>query len=402
MENGLRGKIRVRVDGGIRSGRDVIIAAMLGAEEFGFGTATMIAAGCVMARKCHLDTCPTGIATQNQELRNRFKGKASNIVAYFRAVAQEVREILAELGYVKFENIIGRTDLLALRTGDGIPGAQRFRFCLLSDSLPEGQPRRCMTERNDNPSRSMNELIVKDLMEYVESAEPVEKEYAIRNINRSIPVRLNYHISLKYRDEGLPDDTIRLIFSGTAGQSFGAFNHRGVSLTLTGEANDYVGKGMYGGRIVIRPYVPVRSHENVIIGNTVLYGATGGEFFASGKAGERFAVRNSGAVAVVEGTGHHLCEYMTGGTVIVLGNVGYNVGAGMKGGVIYIFHEKSSLEQMLNSEYVECADMIQRGDFEMLRNLLEKHHRFTESPLAGELLADFDTFSKDFCKVIPK
>jgi glutamate synthase (NADPH) large chain len=401
MESGLRGRIRVRVDGGIRTGRDVIIAALLGAEEFGFGTATMIAAGCVMARKCHLDTCPTGIATQNQELRKRFNGKAMNIIAYFRAVAREVREILAELGYPNLEDVVGRTDLLFLTPGNNIKGAERLKFSLLSEDLPRKQPRTCMTERNNNPAISMNGLIVKDLMSNIERAEPVEKEYTIRNTNRSIPVRLNYHIALKYRDKGLPDDTIRLVFSGTAGQSFGAFNHRGLSLTLIGEANDYAGKGMYGGRIVIRPSDPVRSDENVIIGNTVLYGATGGEFFASGKAGERFAVRNSGAAAVVEGTGHHLCEYMTGGIVIVLGKVGYNVGAGMKGGLIFIYDKEGRLERTLNHEYVACADLSQKEDFKILRDLIEKHYRFTQSPLAGNILGTFEASSKCFCKVVP-
>jgi glutamate synthase (NADPH) large chain len=401
MENRLRAKVRIRVDGGLRTGEDVIIAALLGAEEFGFGTATMIAAGCVMARKCHLDTCPTGIATQNQELRSRFRGKASDIVAYFRAVAREVREILAELGFARFEDIIGRTDLLSLKPVDGIPGSQRLKFTLLSDALPGDQPRRCMNERNDSPAISMNELLIKELMPYIESAEPVEKEYEIRNINRSIPVRLNYHIALKYQDQGLPEDTIRLKFKGTAGQSFGAFNHRGLSLTLVGEANDYAAKGMYGGRIIIRPPVSSLSHEHVIVGNTVLYGATGGELFVSGKAGERFAVRNSGAVAVVEGTGHHLCEYMTGGTVVVLGQVGYNVGAGMNGGVIYVYDRKRSLEQMLNSEYVACTNIILSGDIETLRDLLKKHCLFTESPLAREILDTFEASLKYICKVIP-
>jgi glutamate synthase (NADPH/NADH) large chain len=401
MENGLREKIRLRVDGGIRTGRDIIIAALLGAEEFGFGTATMVAAGCIMARKCHLNTCPTGIATQDEELRKRFRGRPEAVMAYFRAVSHEVREILADMGFRKLEDIIGRTDLLTVVVPDDYPAAKRIKFNGILDAYPANSSRINLFERNDNPAPSMNDTILKDLLPYIEDAEPVEKEYRIRNIHRSIPVKLSYHVAVKYRENGLPPDTIKLTFSGTAGQSFGAFNHRGISLTLIGDANDYVGKGMFGGRIVIIPSNPVNPDMNVIMGNTVLYGATGGELYASGSAGERFAVRNSGATAVVEGTGHHVCEYMTGGTVVVLGKVGYNVGAGMTGGSIYIYDEKNNLKNMLNSSYVKCTHIEKEEDARKLRTLLEKHYSYTKSLRAGEILDAFDRAIKHFCNVSP-
>ena len=248
----------------------------------------------------------------------------------------------------------------------------------------------------------MNDMLVKDLLPYIVKAESVEREYAIRNIDRSVPVRLNFHISKKYGDNGLPSDSIRLIFRGTAGQSFGAFNHRGLSLTLIGEANDYAGKGMYGGRIVIRPAGISGPHQHVIVGNTVLYGATGGEFYASGKAGERFAVRNSGAIAVIEGTGQHLCEYMTRGTVVVLGDVGYNVGAGMSGGIIYIYDESDTLVNRLNHSYVQPFLLAGGEELQELKALLKKHYEYTGSPRAFEILNNFETASQRFKKVAPE
>ena len=226
----------------------------------------------------------------------------------------------------------------------------------------------------------MNDMLVSDILPFIEKREPVERTYTIRNINRSVPVKLNYHIAVRYRDEGLPADTIRLIFRGTAGQSFGAFNHKGLSLTLVGEANDYVGKGMFGGRIIIRPDHMRYCRDCVVMGNTVLYGAIGGEFYAAGKAGERFAVRNSGATAVVEGTGHHLCEYMTRGTVLVLGDLGYNVGAGMTGGVIYIYDEHDKLNGRLNNSYVTATGLDDKEEADAVRSLLENHYTYTESP----------------------
>ncbi|HMK48652.1 MAG TPA: glutamate synthase large subunit, partial [Thermodesulfovibrionales bacterium] len=402
VENGLRGRVTLRVDGGIKTGRDVIIASLLGAEEFGCGTATMIAAGCIMARQCHSNTCPTGIATQDEALRKRFKGKAEDIILYFRSVAAEVRTILAEMGFRSMSEIIGRTDLLMCHASDRNPAVKRIRLNGLCRFENDELPRMCMAERNDNPAASINDTILEDLSSSIEEAKPVNKSYVIRNINRSVPLKLNYHISKKYGDAGLPADTISLTFRGTAGQSFGAFNHRGISLTLIGEANDYVGKGMYGGRIVIRPDQLSAPHRHIIAGNTVLYGATGGEFYAAGRAGERFAVRNSGAVAVVEGAGQHLCEYMTRGTVVVLGEVGYNVGAGMSGGIIYIYDEADSLGYRLNHSYVQQFPLAGGEEARELRAILERHYEYTGSARALEMLNSFNLALSLFKKVAPE
>ncbi|MDW8097427.1 MAG: glutamate synthase large subunit, partial [Aquificaceae bacterium] len=321
MENNLRDRVRLRVDGGIRTGKDVIIAALLGAEEFGFGTASMIAEGCVMARLCHTNQCPTGVATQDPKYREKFKGKVEKVMAYFTAVAQEVREILSQMGFRSLEEIVGRRDLLVVKTYDYLPGSKRVKLEeFLKQGYPKDRPLRCLRERNDNPKRStLAKELEEQVLPYIERGERFYGEYVIRNVDRSVPTRLAYHIAVRKKDEGLPEDTINIIFKGTAGQSFGAFNHRGMSLTLIGDANDYVGKGMFGGRIVIRPSDVEDTQNHVIMGNTCLYGAIGGELFAAGKAGERFAVRNSGALAVIEGAGMHCCEYMTGGLVVVLG-----------------------------------------------------------------------------------
>ncbi|HCL82241.1 MAG TPA: glutamate synthase large subunit [Nitrospiraceae bacterium] len=401
IENNLRERIKVRVDGGIKTGRDIIIAALLGAEEFGFGTATMVSAGCVLARQCHLNTCPKGVATQDERLRKKFTGTVEGVMAYFRAVARETREMLAEMGAESIDEIIGRTDLLEAIAPEGHEGAKRIKLHRLLKKYPEEQAVKCVWKCNDNHAPSMNEDIVKDLMPYIEKAEPVEKEYAIRNIHRSIPVRLNYHIAKKYGDEGLPPDTIRISFIGTAGQSFGAFNHKGVALKLIGDANDYVGKGMFGGRIVIRPADVKDTHKNVIAGNTVLYGATGGEFYAAGTAGERFAVRNSGAIAVVEGAGHHLCEYMTRGEVVVLGDAGYNMGAGMTGGVIYILDGDDKLEDKINRSYAMITTIEDAKEMERLKELIGRHYKYTDSPRAGEMTGDFGKWIEYFKKIVP-
>ena len=401
MENNLRDKIRVRVDGGMRTGKDVIIGALLGAEEFGFGTAAMIAEGCVMARMCHLNTCPTGVATQDPKYRAKFKGRVENVMAYFRAVAREVREILADMGFRSLDEIVGRTDLMEVVTYDEFPGSKRIRVSDLINSYPEDKPRRCTVERNDNPAPNFNDVILKDVLPYIERGEPFEKEYEIRNIHRTIPTKVSYYIALKYRDKGLPEDTLRLTFRGTAGQSFGAFNHRGVTLRLLGDANDYVGKGMWGGKIILIPEGVERTHENVIMGNTCLYGAIGGELYAAGRAGERFGIRNSGAVAVVEGTGHHCCEYMTGGVIVSLGDVGYNVGGGMTGGYAYILDENGTLGHKLNYAYVYARRLVGEEEIAELRKLIENHHRYTGSPRAAQILEKFDRYLQRFWKVIP-
>jgi glutamate synthase (NADPH/NADH) large chain len=402
MENGLRDRIRVRVDGGLRTGRDVIIAALLGAEEFGFGTATMISAGCVMARQCHSNTCPTGVATQDEKLRKRFRGTVEGITAYFKALAREVREIMAEMGVNSLREIIGRTDLLVPSTSDAAPGSGRMDLSPLLREYPGEGPKHCTVDRNDNPAPSMNDRITGDLLPFIEQGQSVSVQYDIRNIHRSIPVKLNYFIARKYGEQGLPDDTVQLTFKGTAGQSFGAFNHRGLSLTLVGDANDYTCKGMYGGRIAIIPAdITDEPHKHVIVGNTVLYGAIGGEFYAAGMAGERFAVRNSGARAVIEGTGHHLCEYMTRGTVVVLGDVGLNVGAGMTGGAIYVLDRHDQLGTRINTAYVKARKVESEEDIEELKTLVASHFRYTGSLQADDILNDFKNTLRHFKKVVP-
>jgi glutamate synthase (NADPH/NADH) large chain len=401
IENGLRERITMRADGGLRTGADIIIAALLGAEEFGFGTASMIATGCIMARQCHLNTCPTGVATQDERLRKKFRGTVEGVMAYFSAVAREVREIMAASGFRTMAEMIGRGDLLKIMPADAFPASKRIRAGGILDGYPSGGARMCIKPRNDNPSPSMNDILIRDLLPFVEKAEAVSREYEIRNVDRSVPLRLNYHIARKYGDAGLPSDTIRLRFRGTAGQSFGAFNHRGLTLVLMGEANDYAGKGMYGGRIVIRPNWAGKAYHSVITGNTTLYGATGGEMFVAGHAGERFAVRNSGATAVVEGCGHHLCEYMTRGIVVVLGRVGNNVGAGMTGGTLYIFDEAGDLERKINRSYVTIRKMEDDRERAHLRSLMEKHLDYTGSPRAGEILEEFKEKCLHFKKIIP-
>jgi glutamate synthase (NADPH/NADH) large chain len=401
MQNGLRGRIRVRVDGGLRTGRDVIIAALLGAEEFGFGTATMVSAGCVMARQCHANTCPTGVATQDEKLRARFRGTVEGVMGYFKALAREVRELLAEMGARGLDELIGRSEFLSPAVNPACPPSERMDLSLLLEEYPKEGPKKCVVERNDNPAPSLNDRLVDDLLPFIERGERVEREYEIRNIHRSVPVKLNFYIGRQYQEEGLPPDTLRLTFRGTAGQSFGAFNHRGLSLTLIGDANDYAGKGMFGGRIAIIPAdIGDEPHKHVIVGNTVLYGAVGGEFLAAGIAGERFAVRNSGAVAVIEGAGHHLCEYMTGGTVVVLGETGYNVGAGMTGGVIYIADRDGSLKKKNNPASIVIGDLAE-DDVRTLKALIQRHHQYTGSSLAADLLAGFDKEIKPFKKISP-
>ncbi|MEW6117588.1 MAG: glutamate synthase large subunit [Nitrospirota bacterium] len=411
IQNGLRQRVTLRVDGCLRTGRDILVAALLGAEEFGFGTATMIATGCVMARQCHSNTCPTGIATQDERLRRKFRGTVEGVTAFFRMLARDTRERLAEMGYRSIDEVIGRTDLLttaAASTYPGNHGARRVNLAPLFADYPERYRAECFrkgsaAERNDNPAyaSSLNQQLVDELLPFIEKGKPIQREYPIRNVHRSVPARLNYHIALRYRDEGLPPDTLQLTFRGTAGQSFGAFNHRGVSLTLIGDANDYVGKGMFGGRIVIKPSDVKDPHRHVLVGNTDLYGAIGGNFYAAGRAGERFGVRNSGAVAVVEGAGHHLCEYMTRGTVVVLGSVGYNIGAGMTGGVIYLLDERATAATNLNPHYVKAEALETEDEMTALRTLIQDHYRYTESPRAGTLLSDFDRLATRFIKIVP-
>ncbi|HEY8478106.1 MAG TPA: glutamate synthase large subunit [Chloroflexota bacterium] len=405
--NDLRGRVRLRTDGGLKTGRDIVIAALLGAEEFGFGTAAVVAIGCDMARQCHLNTCPTGIATQREDLRRKFTGRPEMMIAYCTMLAQEVREILAWLGFRSLDEIVGRVDLLEQVPAVDHPKANTLDLrAVLADVDPEGtRPRRCVQPRNDRPGDApLDERIIRDAAAALERGEPVALSYPIRNSNRSVGTRLAGAVAYRYRRQKLPEGTITITFHGSAGQSFGAFVTDGMRLVLEGEANDYVGKGLSGGEIIVRPPsgATYPTHKNVIMGNTVLYGATGGALFAAGRAGERFAVRNSGALAVVEGTGDHCCEYMTAGVVVVLGPTGRNFGAGMSNGVAFVLDEEGDFLLKYNPELVVPQRLADEADIALLRSMVEAHLAKTNSPRAREVLDRWDHYLPLFWKVAPK
>ncbi|MBI1909818.1 MAG: glutamate synthase large subunit [Deltaproteobacteria bacterium] len=421
--NDLRGKVLLRVDGGMKTGRDVVVAALLGAEEYGFGTAPLIAEGCVMARQCHLNTCPVGVTTHDEQLRKKYVGTPERIIHFMNGVAGEVREILASLGFRSLDEVIGRVDLLQPKKRVEQDKIKHLDLSpILTDIDPEGKrAKKRNTPRNNFPIEpSLDQKILQDGRAAIEGkgdspkGDPpkgvsprrsVKLSYPIRNIHRTVGARVAGEVAKRYGDKGLPDGILlECSFKGTAGQSFGAFAVPGLRWILIGQANDYVGKGMTGGEIVIRPHPKARyaSHENVIMGNTVLYGATGGSLFASGQAGERFCVRNSGAVAVVEGVGDHGCEYMTGGVVVVLGEVGQNFGAGMTGGEVYLFDELKSFESRYNQELIELSRLENTEDADKLHQLVLKHFEFTQSPHAERILKKWNRFLPLFWKVSPK
>jgi glutamate synthase domain-containing protein 2/glutamate synthase domain-containing protein 1/glutamate synthase domain-containing protein 3 len=410
VQNGLRSRVRLRVDGGLKTGRDVVVAALLGADEFGFGTAALVALGCVMARQCHLNTCPVGIATQDPKLREKFRGTPEHVMNFLLFVASEVRKILAQLGFRTLEEAIGRVDCLAPRALRHPKAEALDLSLLLSDPDPSRTlPRRWMgSQGGDGNSvgslpEALDDEILKRFGDALERGEPVEWEGTIRNTHRAVGARIAGRVASLFGDRGLPEGTIRLRFWGTAGQSFGAFCIQGMWLELEGEANDYVGKGMAGGVIVLRPQdLALPTHRQVIMGNTVLYGATGGYLFAAGRAGERFAVRNSGCVAVVEGVGDHGCEYMTGGTVVVLGETGRNFGAGMTNGVAFVLDEEGRFHHRYNPELVTIERVADAGDIAMLRELVALHWERTGSPRAAEILARWEEFLPLFWKVRPR
>ena len=404
--NELRGRITLRTDGGLKTGRDVVMAAMLGAEEYGFGTAAVVAIGCDMARACHLNTCPTGVATQDPVYRAKFTGTAEMAVHYFTHVAMEVREILASLGFRKLDEIIGRPELLAERA---LPAGERGALLDLSPILtrvdPTGsRPRIHVVNRNVRPSdTALDPEIVRDAQDALETGKRVTLPYTIQNAHRTVGARLAGEIARRYGSKGLPDGTIEMRFKGSAGQSFGAWATNGMRMILEGEANDYVAKGLCGGEIAIMPSAEAgfEPHENVILGNTTLYGATSGRFFASGLAGERFAVRNSGATAVVEGVGDHGCEYMTGGTVVVLGEVGRNFAAGMSNGVAYVFDPEDKLPERYNPEMVHLERVMALDHLEQLYALIDEHFAKTGSPRARLILDAWDSYRTQFWQVVP-
>ena len=403
--NNLRRKVKLQADGQLKTGRDVIIAALLGAEEFGFATSALVVLGCVMMRKCHLNTCPVGVATQNPELRKRFLGKADYLVNFFRFIAEDVREHLALLGFRKLEDIIGRSDLLERNPDIGHWKTVKIDLSSLLYLPDEARkyPIHCVEKQEDKVGEVMDMDLIRAAENAICKKQPVVIERQIHNTDRTTGAMLSGRIASIYGSAGLPDGTIRCRFTGSAGQSFGAFLAPGVVLHLEGDSNDYLGKGLSGGRIIVVPPPGslFEADKNIIIGNTVLYGATSGEVYVSGVAGERFAVRNSGAVAVVEGVGNHCCEYMTGGRVVVLGSTGSNFAAGMSGGIAYVFNEKGDFDYYCNMGMVELSLVEDLSDYNELVSLISRHHQFTGSKKARMILDDPDRYIPMFIKVIP-
>jgi glutamate synthase (NADPH/NADH) large chain len=402
--NGLRDRIVVQVDGQLKTGRDVVISALLGGEEFGFATAPLVVSGCVMMRVCHLDTCPVGIATQNPVLRERFTGKPEFVEAFFEYIAEEVRELLAELGFRTMDEAIGRADVLDVeRAVDHWKAHGLDLSPILYVPEVDGQDRHHTKAQDHGLEHALDNTLIERAEAALERSEPVTIDLPIRNVNRTVGTMLGYEITKRYGGAGLPDDTITVNFTGSAGNSFGCFMPKGVTFRLEGDANDYTGKGLSGGRIVVRPpaTAPFVAEENIIAGNVILYGATGGELFLRGVVGERFCVRNSGAIAVVEGVGDHACEYMTGGRALVLGPAGRNFGAGMSGGVAYVYDGDASFTQRVNHDGVDL-DPVDEADREWILTWVRRHHEETGSALAERLLGDWDVEIGRFVKVMPK
>lgn len=401
--NGLRGQVMLQVDGQLKTGRDIILMAMLGAEEFGFATSALIVLGCVMMRKCHQNTCPVGVATQNEKLRKRFRGRSEYLVNFFTFLAQEVREYLAEIGVERLDDIIGRTDLIVRKPDDGIRKHQLISFDKLLARVDNEAAIRHVTDQQHGINHVKDVEMLHAAAEAVENQKEISLEYTIANTDRACGAMLSGVIAAKYGEKGLPEHTLNVKFKGSAGQSFGAFLVPGVNFKLEGEANDYLGKGLSGGRIAVLP--PVRSNfeaeKNTIAGNTLLYGATSGEVYINGRAGERFAVRNSGATAVVEGVGDHCCEYMTGGRVVVLGQTGRNFAAGMSGGVAYVWNRDGNFDYFCNMEMVELSLIEEASYRKELHELICQHYLYTGSKLARTMLDDWPRYADQFIQVVP-
>ncbi|MFC7138557.1 glutamate synthase large subunit [Halosimplex aquaticum] len=400
---GLRSRIEVTTDGGMKTGRDVAVAALLGAEGYAFGTASMVTSGCVMARQCHENTCPVGVATQNEKLRDRFPGEPQHVVNYMTFVAQELREIMAELGFRTVDEMVGRPDVLAQRTDVTQPKAKKVDLSGVI-AEPAGDDDRYKTrEQTHDVADALDWDLIEEAEPALESGEPVAVSTEVDNIHRAVGATLSNEVSARFGGEGLPDDTIDVRLEGTAGQSFGAFLQRGITMDLVGTANDYVGKGLSGGKLLVRTpeNANYAADENVVIGNVALYGATQGEAYVNGVAGERFAVRNSGVKGVVEGVGDHGCEYMTGGTIVVLGETGKNFAAGMSGGVAYVYDPDGKLARRANTGMVSIEPTLDELDRQMVTRLVENHAEYTDSERAAELLADWDAELEQFTKVMP-
>ncbi len=425
--NKLRGRVGLQVDGQLKTGRDVLIGALLGADEFGFATAPLVVEGCIMMRKCHLNTCPVGVATQDPTLRKKFTGQPEHVVNYFFFVAEEVRELMAQMGVRKFDDLVGRSDLLDMRKGITHWKAKGLDFTKVfyQPNVPASVARRHLEEQDHGLKEALDNELIAQSKEALDAKRNVSIETKIRNVNRSVGAMLSHEVAKRHGNAGLPDDTIRVKLTGTAGQSFGAFLAHGISFQLEGEGNDYVGKGLCGGRIIVKPAADSKltAADNIIVGNTVLYGATAGECYFNGVAGERFAVRNSGAIAVVEGLGDHGCEYMTGGMVVVLGQTGRNFAAGMSGGVAYVLDEDGGFAQRCNMSMVqleavpeeaaasETGEVDSKGrvhfnhlnktDEAALRGKIEKHLRYTGSARAKQILDNWNSYLPKFVKVMP-
>ena len=402
--NRLRHNIKLRTDGGLRTGRDIVIAAMLGAEEFGIGTASLVAMGCIMVRQCHSNTCPVGICTQDTAMRDKFTGTPEKVVNLFSFLAEEVREILSELGFKTLNEIIGRTDLLTQVSR----GAEHLDDLDLNPLLAKaddgGLPSYCTrTERNPVPD-SLDALMIKDAGTLFDKGEKIQLEYTVKNTDRAVGTALSSRIVRKFGMKELDPGHVKIRMRGSAGQSLGAWAVQGMHLEVRGDANDYVGKGLSGATIVVRPLLTsnLQSQKNTIIGNTVLYGATAGQLFAAGQAGERFAVRNSGATAVIEGCGTNGCEYMTGGTAIILGSVGHNFGAGMTGGMAFIYDQEGNLPGCINNETVVYQRVETKHYESSLKSFIRDHVKETDSAFAQHLLDDWEDEGHKFWQVIPK
>ncbi|HEX3879921.1 MAG TPA: glutamate synthase large subunit, partial [Bryobacteraceae bacterium] len=403
--NDLRGRVRLQADGKLQTGRDVVIAALLGAEEFGFSTAPLVALGCIMMRKCHLNTCPVGIATQDPALRRKFTGQPEHVINFFFYIAEQVRRYMAQMGFRTFDEMIGRVDMLEQRRDVEHWKAKRVDLSsiLYAPPAPRRVARRCVDHQDHGLDEALDYKLIDHARDALENGAAIEIKLPIRNIHRTVGAMLSGEIARRYGSAGLPDDTIRFRFNGSAGQSFGAFLANGVTLELEGDANDYIGKGLSGGRIVVFPprnssFLP---EENIIAGNVALYGATSGEAFMNGRAGERFAVRNSGATAVVEGLGDHGCEYMTNGLVVVLGKCGRNFAAGMSGGQAFVLDEAEDFaEKRCNTKSVDLESA--EADGEMLFHLINRHAEMTHSPRARWILENWEQMLPKFVKIFPR
>jgi glutamate synthase (NADPH/NADH) large chain len=403
--NGLRDRIVVQADGQMKTGRDVIIAALLGAEEFGFATAPLVVSGCIMMRVCHLDTCPVGIATQNPTLRERFSGKPEFVVNFFEYIAEEVREYLAALGYRTLQEAIGHVEMIDAREAIDHWKAKGLDISPMLE-IPQNPYDQTLTSsvgQDHGLDEALDVKLIELSRDAIADARPVSIDLPIRNVNRTVGTMLGYEVTKAWGGKGLPEGTINIHFTGSAGQSFGAFVPAGIEMRLEGDANDYVGKGLSGGRLIVHPHVsaPLVAEENVIAGNVIGYGATSGEIFIRGLVGERFCVRNSGATAVVEGVGDHGCEYMTGGRVVVLGPTGRNFAAGMSGGIAYVYDPHGTFAAQVNYEMVDLEDLAS-DDVAWLQETIERHGALTQSAIADRIMQNWASEVKNFRKVMPR